>query len=201
MLDLTRPALDIAPLLIGAILRTEVGAVRLVEVEAYEGSSDPASHAWRGETPRNRAMFGPAGHLYVYRIHGHHCANIVCGIPGVASAVLLRAGEVVDGWDEVRRRRPGVKDADLARGPGNLCRALGITLDLYGASLSGPAVRLLEGEGRPTVASGPRVNVSQAADRPWRFWNAASPAVSAYKAHRNLTDPARRLNPRSAATP
>ncbi len=120
-------ALAVAPRLLGCVLRVGDVRVRLTEVEAYEGADDPASHAWRGPTDRNRVMFEAGGVLYVYRIHGHHCANIVCGPAGVASAVLLRAGDVVAGLDVARERRPGVRDAWLARGPGNLCRALGIT--------------------------------------------------------------------------
>lgn len=183
VLRLNRCALDVAPALVGAILRVGDVGVRLTEVEAYEGETDPASHAFRGRTARNRAMFEAGGVLYVYRIHGHHCANVVCGNAGVASAVLLRAGEVVEGLAAARLRRPGVRDAWLARGPGNLCRALGITRDDDGASLDGPRVCLLPGQGADAVASGPRVNVRLAADRQWRFWDAASPSVSAYKVH------------------
>lgn len=184
--DLARPGLEVAPLLLGCLLTTPVGTVRLVEVEAYEGQSDPASHAWRGKTARNAAMFAHGGSLYVYRIHGHHCANVVCGEAGVASAVLLRAGEVLEGLDAVRERRPGVPDEKLARGPGNLCRALGISLDMNGASLRGPDIVLWadESDETPDVAIGPRVNVSRAAERPWRFWLPGSLAVSSFKAHR-----------------
>lgn len=183
MPDLWRPALEVAPLLLGCVLRTPDAAVRLVEVEAYEGTLDPASHAFRGESRRNAVMFGPAGHLYVYQLHGHSCMNVVCGPEGIASAVLLRAGEVVDGWDAVRARRPGVADAALARGPGNLCRALGIGAAHNGVPLTGPAVVLAPGTPPDAVASGPRVNVSTAANRTWRFWVPGSPAVSSYKRH------------------
>lgn len=184
--DLTRPGLEVAPLLLGCMLTTSVGTVRLVEVEAYEGQSDPASHAWRGKTARNATMYAQGGSLYVYRIHGHHCANVVCGQAGVASAVLLRAGEVVEGLDAVRERRPGVPDDKLARGPGNLCRALGITSEMNGAALCGPDIVLWadESDVSPVVATGPRVNVSRAAERPWRFWLPGSLAVSSFKAHR-----------------
>ncbi len=181
--DLRRTALDVAPSLLGCLLWTPDAAVRLVEVEAYEGSLDPASHAYRGLSARNAVMFGPGGHLYVYQMHGHACMNIVCGLEGTASAVLLRAGEVVEGTDAVRARRPGVADAVLARGPGNLCRALGIGPGHLGASLTGPSVVLLPGASPGAVAVGPRVNVSAAADRPWRFWIPDSPAVSAYRRH------------------
>lgn len=184
-MDLGRRALEVAPALLGCVLRVRGVGVRIVEVEAYEGTDDPASHAWRGPTARNRVMFGPAGRLYVYQMHGHRCANVVCGPDGVASAVLLRAGEVVEGVDAARGRRPGVRDAWLARGPGNLGRALGITLEDWGASLGGPEIELLDGDTVPVeaVASGPRVNVSRAFDRPWRFWDARSASVSAAKLH------------------
>lgn len=184
--DLTRRALAVAPDLLGCVLWVRGVAVRLTEVEAYEGADDPASHAWRSRTARNEVMFGPAGHLYVYRMHGHHCLNVVCGPEGIASAVLLRAGEVVEGVDAARSRRPGVRDDWLARGPGNLGRALGVTLDDWGASLAGPDLVLSAGVAVPAdeVRVGVRVNVSRAFDRPWRFW-LDSPSVSAAKLHPN----------------
>ncbi len=185
MIDLGRRALEVAPDLLGRVLRFGGVGVRLVEVEAYEGADDPASHAWKGLTARNASMFERGGRIYVYTMHGHACLNIVCGPVGVASAVLVRAGEVVEGIEEARLRRPGVRDAWLARGPGNLCRALGVTraddgtrfgtsgLDLGGTSVDPDAVR-----------TGVRVNVSRAFDRPWRFW-LDSPSVSAAKLHPN----------------
>lgn len=183
-MDLTRRAMQVAPDLLGCVLWVRGVAVRLTEVEAYEGADDPASHAWRGPTPRNEIMFGPAGHLYVYRMHGHHCLNVVCGPDGVVSAVLLRAGEVVEGLDAARSRRPGVRDEWLARGPGNLGRALGVSLGDWGASLAGPDVVLTAGVPVPAedVRVGVRVNVSRAYDRPWRFW-VDSPSVSAARLH------------------
>jgi DNA-3-methyladenine glycosylase len=115
---LSGPVLDVAPLLLGAVLRTDEVAVRLTEVEAYAGETDPGSHAFRGRTPRTQVMFGPAGHAYVYFTYGMHwCVNVVTGPDGEASAVLLRAGEVVDGLVSARARRPGVRDRDLCRGP------------------------------------------------------------------------------------
>ena len=181
--DLTRPALEVAPELLGCVLRVGDVAVRITEVEAYEGQSDPASHAWRGAGRRNAVMFGPAGHLYVYQLHGHSCANVVCGEEGVASAVLVRAGEVVAGLAAARAARPGVRDEWLARGPGNLCRTLGVTATLLGASLAGPDVVLVGGPAPDAVVAGPRVNVSRAHDRPWRFHAAGDPTVSAHKWH------------------
>lgn len=170
-----------APRLLGCVLRAGTVGVRLTEVEAYEGADDPASHAWRGPTQRNEVMFGAGGVLYVYAIHGHRCANIVCGPAGIASAVLLRAGEVVAGLEEARTRRPGVRDAWLARGPGNLCRTLGITMADYGAPLDGGRLALEAGPPPDAVARGPRVNISRAAERPWRFWDPQSPSVSAFR--------------------
>lgn len=182
--DLRRPALEVAPELLGCVLRTADAAVRIVEVEAYEGASDAASHAFRGPSRRNAVMFGPPGFLYVYALHGHACMNVVCREPGVASAVLLRAGEVIEGLDAARaRRRVGASDAELARGPGNLCRALGIVHADNGADLAGPTVRLEAGPAPERVEFGPRVNIAEASERPWRFWIAGSPAVSAFKRH------------------
>lgn len=184
MIDLTRRALEVAPELLGCVLRVRGVGVRLTEVEAYEGADDPASHAYRGLSARNEVMFGPSGHLYVYTMHGHHCANVVCGPDGVASAVLLRAGEVVEGIELARERRPGVRDEWLARGPGNLCRALGVTLADRGASLLSGELGLRPGPPLDAVRVGVRVNVSRAFDRPWRFW-LDSPSVSAAKLHPN----------------
>ncbi|MFT3876753.1 MAG: DNA-3-methyladenine glycosylase [Propioniciclava sp.] len=182
--DLSSRSLAVAPALLGCVLRVRGVGVRLTEVEAYEGADDPASHAWRGPTARNAVMFGPAGRLYVYTMHGHACVNIVCGPDGIASAVLLRAGELVEGIEVARERRPGVRDAWLARGPGNLTRALGITRDDNGAVLdaaSGVTLTSPIGE-RGEVRAGVRVNVSRAFDRPWRF-TLDHPSVSALTLH------------------
>ena len=180
--DLSRPALEVAPLLLGSVVRHGDVAVRLTEVEAYEGSADPGSHAFRGPSRRNAVMFGPAGHLYCYFTYGMHvCCNVVCGPPGTASAVLLRAGEVVEGLDVARGRRPGASDRDLARGPARLCRALGITLDLDGADLGAGPVGITPGAPPAEVSSGPRVGLRGAPDRPWRFWSTGERSVSAYR--------------------
>ena len=166
----------------------EVSAT-IVEVEAYGGPPDgpwpdPASHSFRGPNGRNVVMFGPAGRLYTYRSHGIHvCANVVCGPVGTAAAVLLRAAAIDEGVGLARARRgAAVRDRALARGPGNLCSALAITMGDYGTDLFDPSsrVRLRLGAG-PVVADGPRVGVSQAADRAWRFWLADRPEVSAYR--------------------
>src|SRR3954468_4673982 len=135
---LAGPVVDAARGLLGASLTAGGVTVRLTEVEAYSGLGlDPASHAHRGVTGRNKVMFGPAGILYVYQIYGmHFCANVVCGPEGEAAAVLLRAGEVVDGLDLARSRRGASSDRDLARGPARLCQALGIDLSHVGTDLS-----------------------------------------------------------------
>ncbi len=181
--DLTGPVDQVAPTLLGAVLRNGNVAVRLTEVEAYDGASDPASHAFRGRTPRNAVMFGPAGHLYIYFSYGIHWnANVICGPEGVASGVLLRAGEVIEGIELARSRRGRAVDRDLARGPGRLCQALGLTADHKGADLLGYGpVRLEPGRPPTMIMAGPRVGVSAAADRPWRFWAADSRFVSNYK--------------------
>lgn len=175
-----------ARVLLGCFLATPDVTVRITEVEAYAGVDDPASHAYKGQTARNAVMFGPAGHLYTYTMHGHTCCNVVCSPAGVAQAVLIRAGEVVDGAEVAySRRRPGVSATHLARGPGNLTRALGVTMDHSGVDLCdrGSEVRLLRGELRAgeSVAVGPRVGVSKAADDSMRFWIQGDPTVSAYR--------------------
>lgn len=181
--ELTGPVLEVAPRLLGGVVRHGEVAVRLTEVEAYDGAGDPGSHAHRGETPRNRVMFGPPGFLYVYFTYGmHHCANVVCGPEGRAAAVLLRAGEVVDGLDLARERRPASSDRDLARGPARLCRALGLDLTHDGADLAAGPVRLeLPATPVTEVSTGPRVGLRLAPDRPWRFWLTGEPTVSAYR--------------------
>ena len=195
MLDadlLALPAEQVAPLLLGTVLRHGEVAVEVAEVEAYEGLSDPASHAFRGPTQRNAVMFGPPGHLYLYFSYGMHwAANVVCGPEGVAGGCLLRSGRVVEGIEPARERRHGAPDRDLARGPGRLTQALGLSREHYGTDLfAGGRVRLEPGSGDPVeVASGPRVGVSRAADVPWRFWVAGSRYVSAYKRSPRAPEP------------
>ena len=176
------PVLDVAPRLLGGVLRHGAVAVRLTEVEAYDGRGDPGSHAHNGPTGRNEVMFGPAGRLYVYFTYGmHHCCNVVVGAEGTPSAVLLRAGEVVEGIDTARRRR-GSSDRDLARGPARLCEALGIDLSHNGTDLSrGPLTLTLPEAPIGTVSTGPRVGLRKAADRPWRFWVDGDRTVSTYR--------------------
>jgi DNA-3-methyladenine glycosylase len=185
---LTGPGPQVAPALLGAVLTSRTGdglvAVVLTEVEAYDGPDDPASHAWRGRTPRNVVMFGPPGHLYVYFSYGMHwCANVVTGPDGTASAVLLRAGRVVEGHDLARARRgPRVAERGLARGPACLTQALGIGRSHDGADLlAGGPIGLEPGAPPASVSIGPRVGVSRAADVRWRFWATGDETVSAYR--------------------
>jgi DNA-3-methyladenine glycosylase len=193
-----RDVLEVAPDLLGGHLSalTAEGRVtlRITEVEAYRGQDDPGSHAFRGRTERNSAMFGEPGRLYVYRHLGlHTCVNIVCGPAGLASAVLLRAGEVVDGADLARdrRSRTGVvsSDTQIARGPARLAVALGIDLSRYGAEVTDPGgavvVHLSPRGVGGVIRTGPRVGVSgpggDGARYPWRFWLADEPTVSTYR--------------------
>ena len=184
---LSRPSLEVAPLLLGAVIHGRGVSVRLTEVEAYLGEVDPGSHSFRGETARNRVMYGEPGHLYTYFTYGMHvCANVVCSPAGSATAVLLRAGEVVDGIELARERRTTSRtDADLARGPARLVVALGIALSDNGLDLeSGDITLELAGE-RASFDQGPRTGVSGAGgttDYPWRFWIPGDPTVSPYKA-------------------
>lgn len=185
-LGLERAAEQGAPDLLGALLVCGGVAVRLTEVEAYAGESDPGSHAYRGRTPRTEVMFGPAGHAYVYFSYGMHwCLNVVAGPDGTASGVLLRAGEVVDGLELARSRRAGARDRDLCRGPARLTRALGVTGEHGGLDLldeRSPLRLLLPGRPSGPVASGPRVGVAgEGAPTPWRFWVDGDPTVSPYR--------------------
>ena len=205
-----RPSTAVAPDLLGCVLwhysPDGLVAVRLAEVEAYQGPADPASHAFRGQTARNAVMFGPPGHAYVYFTYGmHFCVNLVCQPAGQAEAVLIRAGQVVDGAELAGVRRRGraadlasdlapagadgsrkTREVDLARGPGRLCQALGIDRSLDGADVCAPDSSL--GVSPPPTAigggqirTGPRVGISQAADRPWRYWLADDDHVSIFR--------------------
>jgi DNA-3-methyladenine glycosylase len=183
-----RPVLEVARDLLGSLVSHAGVTVRLTEVEAYAGGHDPASHAFRGPTPRNAVMFGPAGHAYVYFTYGmHFCMNLVTGPGGQASAVLLRAGAVVDGLDAARERRPGARDRDLARGPARLTRALAVDRRLDGADVTRTSspLRVLAGDpvADPAVRWGPRVGVSAAGELPWRAWLDGEPSVSPYRPH------------------
>ncbi len=181
---MAQPALEVAPRLLGATLRHGEVAVRITEVEAYMGEDDPGSHAGRGKTPRSAVMYGLPGHLYVYFTYGmHHCANVVCSEEGTASAVLLRAGEVVEGVELARQRRGTTVDRELARGPARLCSALDLRLAHNRSDLSAGPVTLTLGDPVPEseISTGPRVGLRLAADRPWRFWLTGEPTVSTYR--------------------
>jgi len=197
-----RPSVEVAPDLLGCVLEHETPdglvAVELTEVEAYAGRSDPASHAYRGETARNAVMFGPPGHAYVYFTYGmHFCVNMVClGEEGSASAVLLRAGAVIAGEELARARRTRgparIAARDLARGPARLCQALDIDRSQDGADVvtDRSPLRIRAGAGRDDppgsprqILTGPRVGVSRAAEIPWRFWYEGDPTVSVYRPH------------------
>jgi DNA-3-methyladenine glycosylase len=192
--DLSGDPVDIAPWLLNKVLARGRRAGRIVEVEAYKGAVDAASHAYRGLTPRTAIMFGPGGYLYVYFTYGMHwCANVVCGPEGQAGAVLIRALAPLRGLDEMRAARGPVarRDRDLCNGPAKLCQALGITgadngVDLVGrtrpaASVrAAPSVRLLD-DGTPppkSPAQGRRIGIKVATEEPWRFWVAGEESVS-----------------------
>ncbi len=185
--ELAIDPVDAAKLILGCELVAGEVRVRVTEVEAYRGGDDPASHCYRGRTPRNDVMFGPAGHLYVYFVYGmHFCANVVTLTDGVPGAVLLRAGEVMDGLALARSRRPAARsDAELAKGPARLTSVLGLERGHNGVDLTDPAspVRLMAGDPVPAsmIRTGPRVGVAVAMDVPWRFWVDGSPAVSVYR--------------------
>jgi len=189
-----RPSVEVAPALLGRHLSFGGVTLRLTELEAYAGGLDPGSHAFRGPTPRTEPMFGPPGFTYVYFTYGHHwCVNLVVGETGSASAVLIRAGEVLEGHDLVHARRGGVRERDWARGPGRLGQALALSGEHTGRDFCRPAlgdpIDLVVSEGEPMsegdVAVGPRVGVSgpggDGTAYPWRFWIAGDPFVSAYR--------------------
>ena len=170
-----RPVVAVARDLIGAnLLFAGVGG-RIVEVEAYD-PTDPASHSFRRPTPRNRVMFGPPGHAYVYKIYGiHYCLNFVCQ-PG--SAILIRALEPLEGLDIMRTRRGGLTDRQLCSGPGKLAQALGIDLEHDGLALDAPPFAISAAEGARPIATGPRIGITKGAETPWRFVLAGSRFLS-----------------------
>ncbi|MBM4042199.1 MAG: DNA-3-methyladenine glycosylase [Planctomycetes bacterium] len=185
-----RPALDVARDLLGMVLvrRSPEGTVagRIVEAEAYIGIDDKASHAWRGKTARNAAMFGPPGHAYVYFIYGMHwCLNLVSDADGVPSAVLLRAAEPLDGLELMRARRPKARsDQQLANGPARLCQAFAVTGELNGADLCVPGAPLYVEDrrlGHGPIVAAPRIGVDYAGEwaaKPFRLYDDSSPFVS-----------------------
>lgn len=211
--DFLRPALEVAPQLLGSLLSVDAAGgrvtIRITEVEAYHGVGvpgvrDAGSHARNGRTERNASMFGPPGHAYVYFSYGMHFAvNLVCSPEGSASGVLVRAGEVVAG-DGIARERRSVRRtgtdlpaAHLARGPGNVAQALGIRCETHdGRSLFAEPFSLqLPERVEPAIASGPRVGVAGVAggpEFPWRFWIPGEPSVSAFRPGRGAPRPGRR---------
>jgi DNA-3-methyladenine glycosylase len=177
--------LDVAQGLLGKVfqitLEEQVLAARIVETEAYQSDIDEASHAYRGRTPRNAPMFGPPAHLYVYRSYGiHYCVNVVTThAGGPASAVLLRAMEAISGVNVMAARRRGADRHALLRGPGNVCRALGIDLSYSGRDLlsGNPTIRDAP-EPSQTVVTATRIGISRCVEFPWRFYLRGNPAVS-----------------------
>jgi DNA-3-methyladenine glycosylase len=192
---LDRPVLEVAPQLLGCTLirRTDEGLIelRITEAEAYAGEIDPGSHAYRGRTARNSVMFGPPGHAYVYFTYGMwHCLNVVCGPEGHASGVLLRAGEITEGKELARKRRPSAQyDKELAKGPARLATALGVDGVLNGTDLCAGEDAPLTLCANPPLApelvrNGPRTGVGGGgAHQPWRFWIDGDPTVSPYRPH------------------
>lgn len=172
------PAVELAPLLIGATFLVDgIGGI-IVETEAYE-ADDPASHSFAGERPRNRAMFGPPLTAYVYRSYGvHWCVNIVTGPVGHGAAVLLRAIEPTAGLATMAERRRTAEPRLLASGPGRLTEALGISIAHDGLPLSAPPFELIPRQGTPDIVAGPRIGITKAAGRPWRFGLRGSPYLS-----------------------
>ncbi|WP_432418618.1 DNA-3-methyladenine glycosylase [Corynebacterium breve] len=176
-IDFSASADIVAPQLLGCFLTHGGVTVRLTEVEAYLGTDDPAAHTYRGPTPRNAAMFGPPGRLYVYLSYGIHLAgNIVCAPPGTGHGCLLRAGEVVAGEVVAKQRRGDIPTSKLAQGPGNLGKALGLSLDDNGSAIDLHA----RGE-EPDWVRGPRIGISKNAEAPLRFWIPNDASVSRFR--------------------
>ena len=169
---------EVAPELIGATLLFDgVGGV-IVEVEAYD-QEDPASHGFRGPTPRTEVMFGPPGHAYVYRSYGiHWCLNVVCDVEGRAEAALIRALQPTRGLDTMRARRGLDAERALCSGPGKLCQALAITGEHDGCALDAPPFELHARTEEPAIAVGPRIGITRAAELPWRYGLAGSRFLS-----------------------
>jgi DNA-3-methyladenine glycosylase len=160
---------EVAPDLIGVTLLVDGVGGPIVEVEAYD-PTDPASHGYRGRTPRNAAMFGPPGHAYVYRSYGiHWCLNLVCEGVGIAAAVLLRALEPTHGVERMRERRHVDEPRLLAAGPGRLCEALGVTGEQDGRALDRPPFVLLPRADHPEIVAAPRIGITRGVEQPWRY--------------------------------
>jgi DNA-3-methyladenine glycosylase len=169
---------EVAPELIGVTLLVDGVGGPIVEVEAYD-QEDPASHAFRGRTPRNAVMFGPPGFSYVYRSYGiHWCLNFVCDVEGRAEAALVRALAPEHGIETMRARRGLLADRALCSGPGKLCQALGVTNAHGGLALDEPPFALIERDGTPAIVRGPRIGISQAVEHNWRYGLAGSRFLS-----------------------
>jgi DNA-3-methyladenine glycosylase len=169
---------EVAPGLVGCTLLVDGVGGPIVEVEAYD-PDDPASHGFRGPTPRNRAMFGPPGHAYVYRSYGiHWCLNLVCAEEGVAEAVLVRALEPTEGIERMRERRGLDAERLLCAGPGRVCEALAVTGEHDGLPLDRPPFELRAAARPVEVQQGVRVGITRAAELPWRYALAGSPFLS-----------------------
>jgi DNA-3-methyladenine glycosylase len=182
---------EVAPALVGVTLLVDGVGGPIVEVEAYD-HEDPAAHGYGGRTERNASMFGPPGHAYVYRSYGiHWCLNFVCEPEGVASAVLIRALEPTTRVDAMRERRRLEDPHVLCAGPGRLCQALGITREHDGLPLDEPPFELLARETEPEIATGPRVGITKAAVRPWRYGVAGSRFLSRSMRSAGSAGPAR----------
>ena len=169
---------DVAPRLVGALLLVDGVGGTIVEVEAYH-PEDPASHAFRGRTPRNASMFGPPGYAYVYRSYGiHWCLNLVCEEEGTAAAVLIRALEPTHGLERMQERRRTDNERLLCAGPGRLCEALAVTGAHDGAALDEPPFELHPRTQQVEVVATPRIGITRAAELPWRYVLAGSRFVS-----------------------
>jgi DNA-3-methyladenine glycosylase len=169
---------EVAPELIGATLSVDGVGGTIVEVEAYD-QDDPASHGFRGPTPRTASMFGPPGHAYVYRSYGiHWCLNLVCAPEGRAEAALVRALEPTLGLEVMGKRRGLDATRALCSGPGKLCQALGITRALDGLALDALPFELVARESEPPLVVGPRIGITRAVEQPWRYGLAGSPFLS-----------------------
>jgi DNA-3-methyladenine glycosylase len=173
-----RPVHEVAPELIGATLLVDGVGGKIVEVEAYD-QDDPASHSFRGLSPRTASMFGPGGHAYVYRSYGiHWCLNLVCAEDGRAEAALVRALEPTCGLGAMRERRGLDAARALCSGPGKVCQALGITRVHDGSALDEPPFELVARESEQPLTVGTRIGITRAVEQPWRYGLAGSPFLS-----------------------
>lgn len=171
---------EVAPALLGALVVHDDVVGRIVETEAYAASGDPAAHASRGRTARTDVLFGEPGRAYVFRTRQHHCLNVAVQERGVPGCVLIRALEPVAGIDIMRARRGHVDDSRLTNGPAKLCRALDVDMGCYGNDLCDEhGLHIRRATGTPAcVVSGPRIGITAARDRPWRYCDARSHYVS-----------------------